>query len=143
MGISRFALLEDTQLDLVFTEPDHLRFAAEQLGDAATPQDGTAAQLEEAATQLAVGGEAVAQLDGLLAEHFAPAIEAHTDVLVEDTEALDRNIEVGRRLLDEVEPATPAAGGPGGTGDPETRRERQRLERVARETLEAERPTEF
>src|SRR5260370_13860443 len=95
------ALILDRDLDLEVIRPGLLDLAAQSLGNAATPEDGHDALFAEAVGAFTLGAAQVAELEPLLNQHFAGAMEATSDTLAGETALLAANLETGRQILKE------------------------------------------
>ena len=91
--------LTDRDLDLEVIPPGLLTFAAQNLGNAATPEDGHAEDFAAAVSAFELGAAQVAELEPLLSEHFAGAIDVTSDLLAGETAQLAQNLANGDGIL--------------------------------------------
>jgi len=91
--------LTDSDLDLEVIPTGLLTFAAQTLGNAATDSDGHAEDFAAALEAFAFGSAQVAELEPLLSEHFAGAIDVTSDTLAGETVQLAQNLENGDAIL--------------------------------------------
>jgi len=91
--------LTDSDLDLEVVPTGLLTFAAQTLGNAATPEDGHAEDFAAAVSAFDLGAAQVAELEPLLSEHFAGAVDVTSDTLAGETAQLAQNLANGDAIL--------------------------------------------
>ncbi len=96
------ALITDDELDLLVSEPEFVALALNQLGNAATPEDGGDALLAEAMLGVAGPAAAVEQLEPHLVEAETQAGVATEDTLVDDTAQFAADLQTGTQVLTDV-----------------------------------------
>src|SRR5713226_3625361 len=116
--------LTDRDVDLEVIPTGLLTFAAQTLGNAATDSDGHAEDFAAAVSAFALGAAQVAELEPLLSEHFAGAIDVTSDLLPGETAQLGKDLATGTQVLTDLDalfatqatPAPPSGGGSGSVG---------------------------
>jgi len=91
--------LTDSDLDLEVVPTGLLTFAAQTLGNAATDSDGHAEDFAAAISAFALGAAQVAELEPLLSDYFADALEVTSDLLPGETAQLAQNLANGDAIL--------------------------------------------
>jgi len=91
--------LTDRDLDLEVIPTGLLTFAAQTLGNAATDSDGHAEDFAAAVSAFNLGAAQVAELEPLLSEHFAGAVDVTSDLLPGETAQLAANLANGDAIL--------------------------------------------
>ncbi len=84
--------LTDSELDLEVVPTGLLTFAAVTLGNAATDSDGHAEDFAAAVSAFDLGAAQVAELEPLLSDHFAGAIDVTSDLLPGETAQLAQDL---------------------------------------------------